>query len=131
MTKEEWTQSQEALKSLYHTVNLKVDGYEVAIMLQRVSTYKNAISIYIGGVFKGAWLVDDCEERRRFVQKKEQYIFPPKKRAELKKGLSKREQKQLDIDRKYTIYRSHWSSFGALKKHLTNNNKSIELVSIK
>jgi hypothetical protein len=130
MTKEEWVKAQEALKSLYHTVYLKVDGYDVALMLQRVSTYKNAISIYIGGVFKGVWLMDDCEERRRFVPKKEQYLLSSRQRAEIKKKYTKRMQKLLDVDRKYTTYQPAWSSFGALKRHLIANNKSIELVSI-
>jgi hypothetical protein len=39
-------------------------------------------------------------------------------------------QKLLDVDRKYTTYQPAWSSFGALKRHLIANNKSIELVSI-
>lgn len=30
------------------------------------SQFQNAIAVYINGSFKGKWLVEDCEERRRF-----------------------------------------------------------------
>ncbi len=129
MTKEDWAKAQEALNSMYQIVRLNADGYEVALQLVRVSAYRNAIAIYIGNVFKGEWIMGDCEERRRFVQKKERSLLSPKEKAKFKK-LPKKIQKELDIDRKYEFYQTHWSSFGALKKHLIANNKDIALVSI-
>ena len=132
MSKDGWVQVQEALKSLYSIVKLKIDDYEVTLSLVRVSTYKLAIAIYVGGMFKGIWLTEDCEERRRFVRKTEKSLMSPKQKAEFDK-FPKRMQKEFARkynNMKYDFYSSVWTSFGALKKHLIENNKNIELVSI-
>jgi len=125
MTKEEWKRCQEALKSLMNYVKLKIDGYEVTITLVRVGTYKNAIAVYVNGYLKGKWLAEDCEERRRFIQKREKALYS---QAEIKK-MPKKLQKELS-QKKYEYYQTHWTSFGALKKHFVENNENIELVSI-
>lgn len=131
MTKEEWKQAEEILESLYYPVNLKADGFDVTLILERVGTYKNMIMVYIGGQFKGKWMSEDCEERRRFFQKKVRSLLTAKQKAGLKK-LSKKRQKEFaeSYHTNYEIYTPQWSSFGALKKHLIANNKSIELVKI-
>lgn len=108
-----------------NTVKLEIDGYEVTLVLMRIGTYKNAIGIFVNGVFEGKWLVEDCEERKRFIQKRERSLY---KQSEVKK-LPKKMQREM-LSKKYEYYRSHWSSFGTLKKHLTENNESIELISI-
>lgn len=125
MSKDEWKRVQKALKSLTNIVKLEIDGYEVALVLVRVGTYKNAIAIYVNGVFQGKWLVEDCEERRRFIQKRERCLY---KQSEVKK-LPKKMQKEM-LSRKYEYFQSHWSSFGALKKHLLENNENIEPIRI-
>lgn len=131
MTKEEWNQVENALKIIYRTVELSIDGYKVELRLERVSTYKNRIMIYINGSFKYRWIIEDCEERRRFLQHKQPYVMPSKQRAEFKK-MSKRAQKEYAAyyERRYDIYNPQWSSFGALKKHLIENNTNIELIRI-
>lgn len=125
MTKSEWERMHKALTSLMNAVKLKVDGYEVSFALVRVGTYKNAIVVYVNDVFKGKWLCEDCEERRRFIQKREKSLY---KQSEVKK-LPKKMQKEM-LSRKYEYYQTHWTSFGALKKHLLENNEEIELISI-
>jgi hypothetical protein len=131
MTKEEWKQAEAALKSLYYPVILKADGFEVTLILERVGAYKNMIMVYIGGQFKGKWLSEDCEERRRFLQKKVRSLLTAKQKAGLKK-LSKKRQKEFaeSYHTDYEIYTPQWSSFGALKKHLISNNENIDLVKI-
>lgn len=125
MSKDEWKRVQEALKSLTNIVKLEIDGYEVALVLVRVGTYKNAIAIYVNGVFQGKWLVEDCEERRRFIQKRERCLY---KQSEVKK-LPRKLQKEM-LSKKYEYFEPYWSSFGALKKHLLENNENIELIRI-
>ncbi len=131
MTKEEWKQVQESLKRLFYTVKLKADDFEIAVRLERVTTYKNALMIYVNGEFKGEWLLKDCEERRRFIQHKQPYVLHAKERAEYKK-MSKKLQKQYAdfYERRYDVYTPLWSSFSALKKHLIENNEHIELLEI-
>lgn len=64
MTKEEWKQAEEALTHFFHPVELKVDGYDITLILERVSVYQNKIMVYIGGEFRGQWMAEDCEVRR-------------------------------------------------------------------
>ncbi len=132
MTKSEWDKVKKALESLWGVVELKIDGYQISLSLVRVSTYKLAIAIYVNGVFKGEWLMKECDERQRFLPKKERSLLTAKDKASWKK-LPKKTQKELEekYNRKYECYASHWTSFGALKKHLIANNTSIELISIK
>lgn len=125
MTKDEWKRVQEALTSLMNKVELKIDGYDITVCLLRVSAYKNSIALYVNGVFKGKWLMEDCEERRRFVQMRKRSIFTAKD----VKGLSKKAQKEM-LSKKIEYYQNMWTSFGGLRGHLTRNNESIELVSI-
>ena len=49
MTKEEWKQAEEALTHFFHPVELKVDGYDITLILERVGVYQNKIMVYIGG----------------------------------------------------------------------------------
>ena len=132
MTKEDWKRAEEALQHFFSTVNLKVDGYDITLHLERAGVYKNVIMIYINGSFKGCWLAEDCEERRRFYQRREHSLLSAKQKTDHKK-LPKKMQKEL-ADRYhnlcYETFSPQWTSFGSLKKHLTANNQQIELVSI-
>ena len=108
-------------------VKLLIDGYEVSLALRQVSQFRNAIVVYVNGEFRGKWLTEDCEERRRF--------FPCKKRCltntnELKKmGIrSKKEIQKYKEMATCNAYSSAWTSFKAMKKHFETNNKSIEIL---
>ncbi|MFV0497466.1 MAG: hypothetical protein ACK5L0_04735 [Candidatus Fimivivens sp.] len=132
MTKEEWSQAEKALQGFYSPVYLKADGYEVTLILERVKTYKNMVMVYIGGQFWGKWMIEDCEERRRFFQKRVRSLLSAKEKSNFKK-LSKRAQKEMSAryhEMEYETYSPQWSSFGALKKHFTANNQQIELIKI-
>ena len=132
MTKEDWKKAEEALKSFYQPVSINADGYAVTLILERVGPYKNMIMVYISGQFKGKWIAEDCEERRRFMQKRVRSLLTVKQKADFKK-LPKRMQKEL-VERyhsmNYEAYSPQWSSFGAMKKHLIANNQSLCLVKI-
>lgn len=131
MTREEWDKVKAASESLYGCAKLRIDGYEITLKLERVNTYKNAVMVYIEGIFKFEWIDADCEERRRFMQHKQPYIVPAKQRAEFKKmKLSKAVRKKYAeyYERRYDVYTPQWKAFAALKKHLIANNESIELI---
>lgn len=127
MTKEEWKQAEEDLKFLFKTVKLNCDGYELALSLQRLDTYRNVIVFYVNGVFNGKWLLEDCEERRRFFRKEKRSLLTAKGKAQFKK-LSKKKQAEWSDKFFYDVYTPYWTSFKSLKKHLTQNNESIELI---
>lgn len=130
MNNEEWKQAESALKSMYTTVRLRCDEYELSLRLERINTYKLAIVFYINGVFKGKWLMEDCEERRRFFNPVEKSVLTAKGKKAYAK-LSKKEQQEWHEKFFYISYTAYWTSFRKLKKHLTENNKSIELIEIK
>ncbi|MTI82719.1 MAG: hypothetical protein FH756_02230 [Firmicutes bacterium] len=130
MSVEDWDKVKERLHHLYDPVKLNCDGYEVTLMLERQGQFKNGIMVYVNGMFKGKWIVDDCEERRRFYRQIVRSFHSAKGKAELKK-ISKRLRqkcKALDPDAKYTTYSCYWKSFNALKKHFIKHNDTIELV---
>lgn len=128
MTAEQWKQVEEKLQFVCTSgVKLLIDGYEVSLYLMQVSQFRNAILVYINGEFRGKWITEDCEERRRF--------FPCKKRCltnanELKKmGIrSKKEIQKYKEMATYNEYLSAWTNFKAMKKHFEANNKSIEIM---
>lgn len=128
MTADQWKKIDGKLQNVRSpVVKLKIDGYEVSLALRQVSQFRNAIVVYINNEFRGKWLTEDCEERRRF--------FPCKKRCvtnanELKKmGIrSKKEIQKYKEMATYNVYSSAWTSFRAMKKHFETNNKSIELM---
>lgn len=131
MTKEEWSQVEAALKDFFSLVKLKIDEYEVSLRLERIDTYSNRIGVYVNGEFKGKWLMEDCEERRRFLRKREKSVMTVKQRKDLEK-LPKKFRKEYEemLNRSYVYYEPWWTSFNSLKKHLIKENESIELIKI-
>ncbi len=129
MTKEEWKEVEERLTGLNIPVMLICDGYKVALMLERVDQFKNGIMVYVNGCFEGRWIIQDCEERRRFLRPVNKFMYSTKQRSILKK-MSKRLRKKigLDPDAKHTYYHFYWTSFMYLKSHLIKHNSNIELV---
>lgn len=89
-------------------------------------TYKNVILLYINGVIEWKWLTEDCEERRRFMKKSKKCLFTAN---QLKKFPKKIRDKYKEKNT-YESYDFRWASFRALKKHLIDNNKDIELIKI-
>ena len=113
MNKEEWKQVEDALSSFFRMVELDADGYKVSLRLERVSQFKNAIVVYVNGSFKGEWLIEDCEERRRFIQPRTRSLLRGKEKAEILKGLNKKERKEAEERMKYTTYITCWSKFAS------------------
>ncbi|MES2401834.1 MAG: hypothetical protein V4573_17720 [Pseudomonadota bacterium] len=132
MTKEDWKKVRVELQFPYGRAELLCDGYALTLQVQQVKPLKFEIGFYVNGFFKGEFIVMDCEERRRFSCPKQAFVFPPADRTRLLKELGTRRAHRMfpDIDKKFTWYSSHWSSFASLKRHLVANNKVIELKEI-
>lgn len=116
---------------MFHSpVELRCDGYEVTLVLVRISQFKNGIKVYIAGVIKGEWLVNDCEERQRFFRPVKRSVFTQKQKAAMKKVSKRLRQKAglLDPDASFTYYAPYWTSFRALKRHFIKHNSDIELI---
>ena len=125
MTKEEWATVDKSMQSPYGRASLLCDDFTITI---ETGLYKRRLSsiIYVNGHFKGAWMLNDCEERRRFFRPIKSLVW----RKKITKGFSKKSLKSLNIDPTETriAYSAEWSSFRSLKAHLIKNNTSIELV---
>jgi hypothetical protein len=128
LTAKEWKMVEEKLKSFYNIVKLKCDEYELSIVLERYGQFRNVLMVYINGVSKGTWLMEDCEERRRFFQPQTRSLLRQNGKASLKK-LPKKIRAEYEAKSRYTYYLPYWRSFGSLKRHLINNNQVIELIS--
>lgn len=127
MTKEDWAYVEETVKRLYKIVKLNCDGYILSLRLRRVDVYKLAICVRVNGELSVDWIVNDCEERRRFFRKTQGSILSASGMKIFRK-LSKKKQEEWRGSYFYDIYLPYWTSFRSLKKHLIENNKSIELV---
>lgn len=129
MTNEDWAYVEESLKIPFKFVTLECDGYKLDLCLQRINTYKMAICFYVNGYLKCEWF-NDCEERRRFFKRAEKSILTPEGKKKFKK-MSKKKQAELHDSYFYETYAPYWTSFKSLKKHLIENNESIELIEIR
>ncbi|MEG1406821.1 MAG: hypothetical protein RSD23_03105 [Ruthenibacterium sp.] len=129
MTTADWKEAEVLATSCFNVAHLLVDGYQIDLQMQRVNNYKNKIMVYINREFKGEWLREDCEERRRFYYKYERPIMSRKGIQEFN-GLSKKAQKDFQKyrDQKYTTYSPLFPSFTALKRHFAAQNTNIELL---
>lgn len=130
MTKEEWAKVNESVQSVFMSgAKLEIDGYEVYLKLMQVSQFKNAIAIWINGAFKGEWLTEDCEERRRFLPCKTKTLVTPK---DIKNyGIRGKKQIQAFKERySYNLYSNMWTNFNAMRKHFEANNDNIKLLEV-
>lgn len=131
MTEAEWKQVENSLKSVWSNgCKLEIDGYKVSLSLRQVSQFKNAIVVYINGEFRGKWLAEDCEERRRFFSCKKKSVI---KESDYKAyGVRSKKAKQELFDKySYNKYESAWTNFKKMKQHFIANNKNIELLGVK
>lgn len=134
MDKAEWAKVKEWLGRPwpYGRAKLLADGYEVTLELQMTQNmFANAVVVYVNGEFRGKWLTEDCEERRRFLPQREKAVMGREARARWNK-LSKAQQKRMlevgiNPNRTYTEYATHWTSWSALVKHFEAHNADIRL----
>lgn len=133
ITKEQWKEIAFELASAMGQVKLKCDDYDVRLQVERVSARRYVIVPYVDGYLRGKWVLEDCEERRRFMRPVERFFYSAKTRKELLKiygGSRAKKADREDVNRKYTFYEMHWDSVGALRRHLEKNNKEITLLGV-
>ncbi|WP_136414791.1 hypothetical protein [Herbaspirillum sp. ST 5-3] len=133
ITKEQWTKVEAELSRIYGYVKMKCDGYELTLEVSPVAALQCGIVVYVNGQFKGKWLIEDCEERRRFLRPVERFLWGTKQRAGFLKiyGGKRAPKKEVErINEKITAYYSHWTSVTALRRHLKKNNHDIQLLSV-
>lgn len=129
-TPKEWKEMEAILSGAYGHVKLRVDSYDIDLYVAKAKALKYAIAVYVNGWIKGEFLVNDCEERRRFCRPRKVFAHTAKFRKLLKtksKGARKLTA-GMDPNETFLMYTPYWGSFRPLKTHLVKNNKSIEWV---
>lgn len=130
MTKDEWLRVKQELSNPWGAVDLLVDGYRLTLQVQQRAALKFVIVPYVNSVFKGAWMLKDSEEGKRFLRPVEVSVFKPAEKARLTKGMSKTTVKKVfgdRLDKTFAVFQWGWPTFGPLQRHLIANNKVIEL----
>lgn len=132
MTADDWKKAEDELSPPYGRVNFIIDDYNVTVELRLVSKTKYVYAVFIDGIFKGKWLTEDCEMRRRFCYEGQRNILTGKKKADFIKQFGKREYNRLlkkspEMIR-YKYWQPYFGSFRSLKSHFEKNNESITLV---
>lgn len=124
MNAADWAKVEASMESPYGIISLLCDGF---LLTLQSGLHKKRIEtcVYVNGVMKGSYFVDDCEERRRFMRPVKHLRWKQK----TLKGFSKKTLKSLNIDptEHWISYSCFWGSFRSLKAHLIKNNVSIEL----
>ena len=128
MTEQEWKKVEELFSEIYGYVELDCDGYRLTLRVGKIGKLLLAIVPYVNGKLEGGWFTKDCEERRRFFQKKERSAFSKKYRDQMKKILGKRIYDATSYEKKITVHSFYWRSYHKLKAHLIANNKEIKLI---
>lgn len=126
VTAEDWKKVEDAIQP-WRNVCLLIDGYEITMELVPKTKTSYSIFLYVNGEFKGEWVDKDCEERRRFMYRRESYLHSKELRDSKKKLPAKTcKSITIDIDKKYVSFTPFFPSFTALRRSLVKNNKKIE-----
>jgi hypothetical protein len=133
-TKAKWAEFDRTLSRPYESIKLMVDGYKLrlATVMEKRTV---VIQPYINDTFKGAWLFDDCEERRRFLRKSTKHLYTKKERDErikaaksLRPGKATIARVQQGLNKTFDHWHVNWSTPATLRRHLIANNHNIEIV---
>ncbi len=130
LTKDAISQLEAALSYAGGSAQLMIDGYKLSLQVVNAGGLKYEIAWYANGHFKGIWLTQDCEERKRFARPITKQLFSAKDKAALTRGLTGKFKKEYlkRWDKTITLYVWSWPSFKPLMRHLIANNQSIELL---
>ena len=85
MTKEEWKQAEEKLNSAFSRVDLLVDGYKITVVVEPLKGMKLVLMVYVDGYFRGKWLTEDCDIRRRFYYCSKRSLLTTKEKKRLQR----------------------------------------------
>lgn len=130
MTKQQWDAVRDQMRSPLGRARLKCDEFDVTVTVVPWGALRFVIVCYVGGDLRGGWLIEDCEERRRFMRKRSSYVFPARVRTEFAREFGNRALAKSGLARRWEHWEFHWTSFDALRRHLVANNERIELVEV-
>lgn len=126
MTDEQWKQVESRLSRPFDSVKMQIDGYKITVVVEPLKGMKLVLMVYVDGYFRGKWLTEDCDIRRRFYYCSKRSLLTTKEKKRLqreKKAIREEIQKKME----YMTFFPYFGSFRTLKSHFMKNNQSIEL----
>lgn len=114
-------------------VALICDDYNVLLRTVHIKPRRGAIIAYINGKHLGKWLIEDCEERRRFFRETSRYLHSTQTRRLMRKALGGAQcskENLARINERFVSYSGFWFSAPALLRHILRHNRSVELVNV-
>lgn len=126
LTKAQWAWVKERAES-GRSVELKVDGYEVDIQMER-HKMRMVYALYINGQWRGTWWVNKTEEVTKFFPTRKVWLFSAKKRKEITKELGKKAADRLGVNKFNEYHIGHHTSFTSIKKVFEANNSTFEII---
>lgn len=130
LSKEDREKIADELRYPFGCVELQCDQFMIHLKVQSRGERRQTIVVYVDGWLRGTWLIDDCEERRRFMRKVERFVFPAKSRASFLKEFGKRAFKRNQMDQKIVGYDPTWNSVTTMLRQFQRTCDSVELVAI-
>lgn len=132
LTPEQWKRVGDALRFAHASAEMECDGFKLGLQVQHVDALKLGISVFVNGWCRGQWILNDCEERRRFLQPTVSRLYSHAQKARIVERIGKKRAADWypNLDKTYTSYSTTWTAFSRLKRHLLKHNASIRLVSI-
>lgn len=117
------------LSSLFKTVKLNCDGYEITLRLMR-HKMKLIIAIYINGEVKGMWSSKPEEyPESKFLAVRKKSVYTPSEKAKILKEFGKRDaKKQFNIDQQFEYRLPYFSTARSALNHLIKVSESIEIL---
>lgn len=129
MKKEDWIEVERELRHEGGMVRLQCDQYELLLVNCQVKPMRLGFMFYVNDTFSGQWLMEDCEERRRFFRPVKLHLWNENERKWFRKFSKKAlRAAEVDPDVKSTSYSYYWTSFAALKRHLMLHNREISRI---
>jgi len=127
LSKEEWIDLENSLLWPLAQREILCDGYKVTLQVRNLKKLQLGIFVFVDGYMKGKWVLEDCEERRRFLCPVTRPIFRGKERQKLEQYLAKLEHRPSRHKETITGYYSWWTDFTAMRRHFERNNQEIRL----
>ncbi|MFJ5319222.1 hypothetical protein [Pectobacterium versatile] len=128
ITKEQWTQIAEELKSYFCHVEFKYQDTVITVTRERDGESKTVLSVYFDGTLRSGWGIETSEiynpiTRLFWCEKKKRY-YSAKRVAEIEKKLGKRRAKEYFPDLHKTII--YWWPYFTTSTSLIRQFKKAE-----
>lgn len=137
LTKEQWKQIEQQLSGPFGRVELKADGYALALKVEGAGPLKQCIMVYVNGWVRGEWVKGGCPEADKFCRIKRSHVWSAKHRARAEQELKKR---RLDACLRdhyervagsvVTAWLPYWTSPASLARHLRKTCADVEIVEL-